>query len=33
LKSSIAFEHLAELIKELHELRRRVQILEKKAER
>ncbi len=33
LKSSIAFEHLAELIKELHELRLRVKILEKKAER
>jgi UDP-3-O-[3-hydroxymyristoyl] glucosamine N-acyltransferase len=33
LKSSIAFEHLSELTRELRELRRKVQILEKKTER
>jgi len=33
LKSSVAFEHLSELVRELRELRQRVEILEKKAER
>lgn len=33
LKSSIAFEHLAQLIKDFRELQRRVQALEKKSER
>jgi len=33
LRSSVAFEHLSELIKDLRELKRRVQALEKKNER
>jgi UDP-3-O-[3-hydroxymyristoyl] glucosamine N-acyltransferase len=33
LRSSIAFEHLSELIKELRELRQKVELLGKKAER